>query len=321
MIALNILAAKAKKTVLNVAPAGCGKSVACTSVSHILSERSKMFTSLTLAGLMRLRDEFEHYSGHIIIDDLGAEKSLWSKLSTITVLANLVYGHHVRKITQGYEIRIEDFQGSVSMNIQPVLMNQLVQSEEWIAVVRDKVIRYYHLIRPSKPNPHPPKISLDWGKPLNEVHKPKHKGKLYYQLVAIGLTQWSYARVEEHIPDLLRAAAALDNRTKVKTSDYKLLIKLLRPMQLERYIIDTYGFETGRVFNNNLYCVLVELASFREPTIEQICEDYKIPPWTAERIISEYKQWCIITDNSPKRVKPTDKAKQILELCGAWQKW
>ena len=55
MIALNILAAKAKKTVLNVAPAGCGKSVACTSVSHILSDRSKAFTSLTLAGLMRIK--------------------------------------------------------------------------------------------------------------------------------------------------------------------------------------------------------------------------------------------------------------------------
>lgn len=76
---MNLLAAKAKKALLNVAPADCGKSTATNSVAYALRERSKRFTSLTLAGLVRLKAEFEGFDGHIVIDDLGAEKSLWSR--------------------------------------------------------------------------------------------------------------------------------------------------------------------------------------------------------------------------------------------------
>lgn len=321
MIAMNILAAKAKKAILNVAPAGTGKSVACDSVGQTLHERSTRYTSLTLAGLNRLQDEFSHYDGHIIVDDLGAEKSLWSRISTITALANLVYTHFVYKVTYNSTIEIQDFRGSVSMNIQPVLLNSLIQSDEWISVVRDKVLRYYHLFRPKMPRREWPEIDVKWGAALEEIELTGRGGKLWYQLVAIGLTQWSYARVLEHVPDLLRAAAALDGRNKVNSTDYSVLIKLLQPLQLERYIVTTYGFEQGRVLDNNLYCILVELASFKTPTILTIAEDYKVNPRTAERLIQTVPEWCWIKANSPKKVMPTDMAKEILDMCGVNQRW
>ena len=321
MVAMNIVAAKAKKTILNVGPAGTGKSVSCETVGKMLEERSKSYTSLTLAGLNRLRDEFSHYDGHVIIDDLGADRSLWSRVSTITVLANLVYSHFVHKVTDAYELQLEDFSGSVSLNIQPVLMNSLIQSDEWIAVVRDKVIRYYHLIRPMKPRRQLPDVDVDWGVPLNEVKMRGYRGKLWYQLVAIGLTQWSYARTEEHLPDLLRALASLDGRTTVEVDDYNLLIKLLQPLQLERYIVETYGFEQGRTFSNNLYCILVELASFKEPTMRTICEDYKVSPTTAERLIASVPEWCWVKSEGINKLIPTERAKEILDLCGVYQKW
>lgn len=321
MVVMNILAAKAKKTVLNVAPAGTGKSVACDSVGVMLKERSRSYTSLTLAGLHRMTGDFNSYDGHIIIDDLGAEKGLWSRISTITVLSNLVYTHYVHKVTHSYTIEIRDFRGSVSMNIQPVLLNSLIQSDEWISVVRDKVIRYYHLFRPRKPEREYPEVDVKWGAPLHEIIMAKRKGKLWYQLVSIGLTQWSYARVLEHLPDLLRSCAALDGRTKVNATDYRVLIKLLQPLQLERYIVKTYGFETGRVFDNNLYCILVEIASFKQPSILTIAEDYKVNPRTAERLCATVPEWCWIKANSPRKVMPTDRTKGILDLCGANQKW
>ncbi len=321
MTTTNILVAKAKKTILNVAPAGTGKSVACDSVGDLLKERSKSFTSLTLAGMHRMSGQFNQYDGHVIIDDLGAEKSMWSRISTITVLSNLVYTHYVHKVTHSYTIEIRDFNGSVSMNIQPVLLNSLVQSDEWVAVVRDKVLRYYHLFRPRKPVRERPNIDVEWGAPLHEVTMAKRKGKLWYHLISIGLTQWSYARVLEHIPDLLRSCAALDGRTKVDASDYRVLIKLLQPMQLERYIIKTYGFETGRVFDNNLYCILVEIASFKKPTVLTVAEDYKVNPRTAVRLCGTVPEWCFVTSDKPKRVLPTERTKEILDLCGANQRW
>jgi len=321
LIAMNILAAKAKKTILNVAPAGCGKSVACNAVARALGTRARYFTSITLAGLKRLEDELSNTSLHIIIDDLGAEKSMWSRISTITTLANLVHDHYVHKVTQTQEIRIEGFYGSVSLNVQPVLMYSLVADDDWVAVVRDKVIRYYHLKRPVVPNNTVPDVRLPSTPEISEVKGKIVKGRLWYQLVAMGLTQWSYARVIEHIPDLLKAMAALDNRTEIKPVDFKLLIKLLKPMQLERYFIDTYSFEQGRVFKNDLYCILVEIASFGEPTLDTICEDYKVAPSTARRLIENVKEWCFIKDNSPKRIAPTEEAKKLLDLCGVYDKW
>ena len=321
LIAINLVGAKAKRCVLNIAPAGCGKSASTDIVSELTKGYSRKFTSLTLAGLMKIKDEFNDYNGNIIIDDLGAEKSIWARTSTVTVLATLVHTHYVYKITNAGILQISNFQGSASLNIQPVLMSALVQEEDWIAVVRDKVLRNYHTIRPLVPKDYIPKIKFDWGLPLDRINKPKHKGKLWYQLIAIGLTQWSYARCLEHIPQMLRACAAIDDRTDVTQDDYRILIKLLRPMQLERYIVESYGFEEGRSFKNSTYCILVELISHGEPTIQDICEDYKISPATVERLITAAPEWCWIKSNSPKRIMPSDQAKKIMNIIGGNQKW
>lgn len=163
LIAINILGAKSKRCILNVSPAGCGKSAATNTIYQVLKNISTRYTSLTLASLHRLKGEFNSFNGHLIIDDLGGEKSSWARLSTITVLANIVYDHYVHKMTQTYDIEIENFQGSVAMNVQPVLMNHLVQSDDWIAVVRDKVLRYYHLMRPIKPKQELPKPETNAG--------------------------------------------------------------------------------------------------------------------------------------------------------------
>lgn len=321
LVATNILCAKAKKCILNISPAGCGKSAATDTVHTILKERSEKYTSLTLAGLTRLKQKFQDYSGHLIIDDLGAEKSMWSRVSTVNVLATLVHTHYVRKITHEAEIQITNFQGSAALNIQPILMQSLVTDEDWIAVVRDKVLRYYHLIRPREPKAYMPTPNFDWGSRIEEVRLPPRRGHLWHQLTHICLTQWSYARCQEHLPQLLKASAALDNRTEVTSGDYSLIIKLLKPMQLERYVLQSFGFEYGRTFQNDTYCILVELASHGDPTIGTICEDYKVSPSTVERLIQASPDWSWIKTNSPKRIMPTDQTKHILKTCGVEQKW
>lgn len=298
-----------------------GKSTATFSTKKILGNKADLYTSLTLASLHRKQKELNDYYGHMIVDDLGAEKSLWSRLATITVMATLVHTHYVHKLTLSHEIDIAGFNGSASLNVQPILMNSLIQSDDWIAVVRDKVLRYYHLVRPTDPQAWLPIPEIDWGEPYTNVQTPKSKKLLWWQLIAIGLTQWSKARCLEHIPALLRACASLDNRLKVKATDYKLLIKLLKPMQLERYAVSTFGFEYGRTFQNDTYCLLVELVSHGEPTLELICEDYKCSPTTVERIVKANPQWVFIKAGKHKRVAPMPQTEKILDLCGVNDKW
>jgi hypothetical protein len=321
MIAMNVICAKSKKCILNIAPSGCGKSVSTDTVTLALGEVAHKYTSLTLAGIKHLMKELEQYSGHILIDDMGSEKSEWSRVSTITVLANLVHTHFVDKITQAGRIQVMNFYGSASLNIQPVLMPSIVSDTDWIAVIRDKVLRYYHLIRPTNPKPMTKNMQVDYSIPIQEVMHPSQKGKLWYQLVAIGLAQWSYARCKEHIPQMLKAMAALDGRTHTIAEDYRLLMKLMKPMQLERYLVTSYGFESGRIFDNNVYCLLVELASHGQPPIETICEDYKVSPTTVIRLAQEAPEWCWINTNSPKRLMPTEQTEKILKVAGVNQKW
>lgn len=321
MTGMNLIGAKAKKCILNVAPAGCGKSTVTDTVGYLLGDRAVNYTSLTMAGLVKLKDELSGYTGHVIIDDLGAEKSEWTRTSTISTLAHLVHTHSVYRITQTSTIQISDFQGSAALNIQPIMMQSLVRDDDWIAVVRDKVIRYYHTLRPAYPKKGLPNVKFDWGTPLDHVKEPPMKGELWYQLIAIALTQWSYGRCLEHLPPMLRACAALDNRDKVRAEDYRLLAKLMRPMQLERYIIESYGFEEGRTFNNNVMCILVELATWGEPTLDTIAEDYKVHPKTVERLASTAPDWCAVKPDSPKRLIPTEQTLNIFKAIGVNQKW
>lgn len=321
MLAINLLCAKAKITCLNIAPAECGKSTITDALTLILGETAHKYTSLTLAGLKNIAEELNQFTGHITIDDLGGEKSEWSRISTITVLANLVYGHYVKKVTQAGVLELSDFYGSASLNIQPVLMQSLVADNDWIAVIRGKVMRYYHLMRPLKPKIMTDVPRIEWGLPLQEVMQPEHKGKLWYQLVAIALTQWGYGRINEFLPRMLRAMAALDQRSHTTQEDYRLLAKMMKPMQLERNLVTSYGFESGRIFDNNAYCILVELASHGNPTIETICEDYKISPATVERLAQSSPEWCWIKVNSPKRICPQEQTTKIFKLAGVNQKW
>lgn len=321
LTAMNFIAAKARRCLLNVSPAGCGKSTVTDTVAVLLKDRCTRYTSLTMSGLMKLKDEFSDYTGHVIIDDLGAEKSEWSRTATIATLAHLVHMHHIKKYSQTTTIQISNFNGSAALNIQPIMMQSLVRDDDWVAVVRDKVIRQYHVIRPIKPVKGIPSITFDWGVPLDRVAEPSMKGKLWFQLIAIGLSQWSYGRCLEHLPMMLRACAALDNRDKVRAEDYRILAKLMRPMQLERYIIESYGFEEGRTFNNNVYCLLVELATWGKPTLETIAEDYKVHPKTVERLAGTAPEWCAIQPDSPKRLIPTEQTEQIFERIGVNEKW
>ncbi len=321
MIAINLIGAKSKRCILNISPSGCGKSTATEETGYVLGDRCKRYDSLTLSGLCKLRDELTGFTGHVIIDDLGAEKSEWSRTSTVSTLAHLVMQHHVRKITQTTTVEITDFNGSASLNIQPVMMQSIVRDDDWIAVIRDKVLRHYHLLRPIKPQRGLPTIHFNWGINIDSVEEPKETGILWHQLIVYGLSQWSFGRCKTHIPMMLKALAALDDRKKCIKEDYKILGKLMMNMQLERFIIESLGFESGRLFNNNLVCLLVELASWGQPTIETIAEDYKIHPRTVESLAATCGEWCAISSDKPKRLIPTEQTTTILQKIGVNQKW
>jgi len=286
------------------------------TIKKLWKEDVMVFDSITRAGLKFISKEMNDFDGVVIIDDLGKVDTKYSRMATITTFAELCYSHFVRKLTFSLEIDIENFRGAALMNIQPVLLHRICEEAEWEAVIRDKTIRYYHFLRPLRPSAELPKIKLRRKKSAKRVINTTKIDNKYNDLIRLGLTQWSYARTIQHIDDLLRATAYIDNRMLVQDNDKELLLDLLRPMLIERYFMRKYAFESALHFDDNAACLFTEFASFDPLTIAQLCSDFKITSDMARTILKQVEAYCYVEKNSEAIVQPTALAKELLEEMG-----
>lgn len=314
-IAFTAISVKARKCLIIVSPAGCGKSAVSDAVGSVYPESIRL-DSVTRSGLRDFKDKFTNYWGLVVIDDLGKVDTPYSRVHTVTSFAELCYTHFISKHTMTVTVEISEFHGSAIINVQSPILAQLVQHDEWEVVTQDKTCRYYHLYRPIKPNEEKLKLNIDWGIDLDLVHRPRHDFKLYPKLEDIAAIQWSDARVLEHLDTLLRATAALDRRVDVRYDDLVLLNRLMKPMTVERHILTKAGFEVGRRMDTNLLAVLVEFASWKNINIERIARDYKISPSTVYRLLNEIKLWFKTSEPMSKRLIPKPELKKILKEAG-----
>lgn len=314
-VAFSIIATKARKCLLIVSPAGCGKSTISKTIAKSYPD-SITLDSVTRSGLADFADAFTHFRGLVVVDDLGKVDTAYSRTATVTSFAELCYSHFISKHTFTVTVEINEFHGSTIINVQPLVLGMLFESDEWEVVTQDKTIRYYHLHRPAKPFEDLPKITVDWGIDMDLVRRASTKYKLYPKLAEIASIQWSDARVLEHLNSLLKATAALDRRQDVKYEDYVLLSRLMKPMVVEQYVTNKTGFETGRYFDNNLLAVLVEFASWRDISIARIARDYKVSPSTVYRLLSNIKEWFVPSEPMSKHIVPKPELRDILRKAG-----
>ncbi|MBU2249573.1 MAG: hypothetical protein KKD77_22695 [Gammaproteobacteria bacterium] len=314
-LAFAVNCVKAKKCLLIVSPAGCGKS-AISDTLGINHPGAVRLDSVTRSGLKDFRDTFSNYYGLVVMDDMGKVDSLYNRKHTISTFAELCYSHFISKHTFTVTIEIANFFGSAVLNIQPPILAEVYEYPEWESVIQDKTIRYYHLYRPTKPNESKPSVDIDWGIDIDLVSKPTHHYKLYSKLESIASIQWSDARVIEHLNSLLRATAALDKRQEVRNEDFILLTNLMKPLTIERHIMTKVGFEIGRYMNTNLAATLVEFASWKNISIDRIARDYKISPATTYRLLSEIKEWFKADAVVAKKLIPKPELKKILKEAG-----
>lgn len=314
-LAFAIICVKAKKCLLLISPAGCGKSVITNTIGNSYPD-TYILDSATTASLSQHNEEFSNFRGLVTVDDMGKISDTYSRKHTLTAFTELCYSHFITRYTFRASVIITDFYGSVILNTQPVILAEICQYPEWESVLQDKTIRYYHLYRPTKPEAKLPEVNIDWGIDLDLVSKPDPRYKLYSKLEDISAIQWSDARLMEHLDKLLRATAALDRRQEVKHEDFMLLHRLIRPLTVERYIMHKSGFELGRWMNSNSIAVLVEFASWKNVSIERIARDYKISPSTVYRLLGEIKEWFAFDESMSKQVIPKRELVKVLREAG-----
>lgn len=310
-----MITTKAHKMMLTVAPRGTGKSRATAAVAEQYPDCAK-YDRISIAGLGYEQERFNGFTGVLLIDDIAKSQTSYARVATICTLAELTYSHYIISSLQGSHYEIKDFFGSALVNIQPVLLRELIKSNEWEASIQDKTIRYYHLYRPRKPNPLPPDVKIDWGYDLKNVSDSIPHGKALDALFNVVSVQWGVTRLVEHTTDLLKACAAFDKRNVVTVADVNLLTHVMKPLQYEWLVTDKKNFESDRYLDANLLAILTEYMSYGNFTLAQICDDYKLSQSQAYRIMQKYtSDWVQIT-KSPTSYAPSDALKERLRKVG-----
>jgi len=314
-IAFTSICIKARQCLLLVAPSGCGKSVITDALALAHPDSFKLL-SVTRARLMSYADTFSNFWGVVLMDDMAGAGGTYERKDTISAFCQLCYSHTISKHTMQSDFEIVNFHGAAVMNIQPALLAEVYAYPEWEGLIQEKTLRYYHLYRPTNPVQVKPEVTIDWGIDIDTVHKPRHDYRLYSTLFNIASLQWSDSRAVEHLDSLLKAVAALDRREDVVNADLQFLLRLMRPMTVERHVFNKSGFETGRFMDTNLCAVLVEYASWKNINIDRIARDYKVSHSTVYRLLSEIREWFQEDSVKAKMLIPKPALKSVLKEAG-----
>lgn len=318
LVAVSQVVIKARKLMLIVSPSGCGKSTAMSLIGKNTSD-AMMPDRISMAGLASLQDRLTSFRSAIIVDDIATTQTQYARSTTITTLCALVYTHRVESMMAGYEYQIEDFYGSALIGIQPILLRDLMLSSEWDASIQDKVLRYYHLYRPVTPSLSLPDVSIHKGIDIDKVQdfEPNTKTNMWKVLQNLGDSQWSKARVKEHLIDMLKAIASLESRTEVLDNDYILLAELLKPMAIENVVVVKEQLEGERYLDNNLLALLAEYYTYDgEFPLAQIAKDYKLSISQCYRIMQQQKAYWQQVSKSPTVYVPTKRLIELLKSQG-----
>lgn len=309
LMAISQIATKARKMMLVISPSGCGKSTVMFQIGTN-TQGSIMPDKISIAGLAVMVDKLNGFRSVMVVDDITTTQTEYARKTTITTLAALCYSHRIQTIMAGQEFTIDDFYGSAIIGVQPIILRTLMQLDEWDGSIQDKALRYYHMYRPLTPMISRPKIDYRDGINIEKVNdfEPDKKNKNWKKLVELGYSQWSRARTLEHMKDMLKAIASLENRTDVIEDDYSLLARLLKPMAIENLVVVKEELEGGRFLNNTRLLLLVEYYTYSGKfSLAQIAQDYKITLQQCYKIMATQKDDWQQISKSPTIYKITDK--------------
>lgn len=316
LFAFCLMSNKARKVSIIIAVAGSGKTTALEYAAKKNPAGSIMLDSITRSGIKNIEKELDGYEGTVVIGDLGNVDTSYSVKESIKTAVALTFEGHLSKMNAMVNLSIENFSGSFTTSAQPVIMQGLINSPDWEAVVRDKTQRYFHCNRPLTPNEKPLNVSVEWGKDLADVKYKEIKCPELDELRKVGLSQWGRSRTNIHIKDILRACAALDRRKTTNKSDIMIALEITKPMRMENYIVDKQGFESQKEFMNNHLCLLTEFATYKQVTKEIIATDFFVGLRTVDRLLSQVRELWIPDPKDSNIIHPTDIAMNVLKDCG-----
>ena len=323
LILFNLLGTLARKATFVIGVSGSGKSRACDALELVLNGKTTVIRKdeITKAALVKLQSQLTNFYGLVIVDDLGNIDTDYMLEQTTHVFVQLCYSHSIVKHTYTYDLIIDNFNGAVIMNVQPIIFRKVMGRNSWNASYRDKCLRFYHLHRPVEPVQCLPRFQVP--DEVFEVHledvefrRQDLDRQLLERTMENFLWQYSEGRAIEHFLDLSRAIAMLNCRKKVLDSDVNLLWQLTRNWKLESYATRTNQLEGIRKLDNDFIAIITEIATYKEPYFDEVMRRYGYRRSTFYSIINRLREYVFVKRDSPARIVPTQLTLSVLRDIG-----
>ena len=260
--AFTALSCKARKCSMVIGSSGTGKTTGVNAALNNNGKTNIVLDSMTRSGLKTYEDQLSGFAGILCVQDLGSIDTAYSLSESLKVLAVLAYEKQIAKNNSLMELSIKDFAGACITTAQPVMMTKLLRNYSWEAVLADKVIRYYHMYRPTATTNKPLVAKLSWGIDLNKVTVDNKVMAAISKFCLEHITQWSYARGVEHLRDMAKACAAFRKATKVTVQDLEVMHDIIKPCWYEKHLVRKTAFEAHTAYDIRSHCVLTELTTY-----------------------------------------------------------
>lgn len=294
LYAFSLLSTKAKKMTIVIGTAGSGKSKAMIAASRANTAGSIERDSMTRSGLEKLEKDLTGFRGTFLVEDLGNIDTGYSLMESVKTAVALAYDHKISKLNAKLDLEISDYYGAFISSVQPEIVPKMINNPAWEAVIRDKTIRYYHILRATKPNRKDIECNVKWGNDITQIKPTKKRSKLYAELKRVFLDQHGLTRAEEHVEDFLKASAALDGRKTVSEIDVKTCLELTRPMRLEKTLVWKQGVASEKEFLVDHCYMLTEFATYKIPSYEQLATNWFVTEKSVKRILQNVSEmWTV----------------------------
>ncbi|PMP89297.1 MAG: hypothetical protein C0172_00385, partial [Caldisphaera sp.] len=236
---------------------GSGKSEALNFLKNNFKDVLTINT-VSMASLKQISYELNNYNGIIFVDDVGAINTQYMRITTVSTLVYLAYQHYLRRLDTNSNFEIKDFNGSLIINIQPAVFDEIVSDASFEANVMDKTYRYYNMrIADNKPFQHPKLKGLENIKDNFDKTQVKIDKQKVEALADAFLNFNSPARRYKMVYNFVKLTAILNNHKSATGEDYNFVSKLLLNNIIESELLQRQGVSNKFKFNTFLFNIML----------------------------------------------------------------